>query len=460
MGKLKLNQSQEFNNETKAPQTKEKDVNGEVVETVDPQVKIIQEMNSHFRRFDRNQDEVLALLERTIESAESFDQTVRKVRKDFEARINGQLEGDELIEAFENLVFVAGSNNDDENSEEVSVALDAVVKNLPEEQRMAYFEALLRNLRRVPSDHFHMFPGFLTMLVSQIEVAIRGYTEAVTNVRPDMVLGSEDKVSIKDMQRFTTVDEVKKHIVQSKVDNVLRGSLLDWVKFFVEKLKINPKTVASTPEVVEVAQRRHCFIHNDGKASSLYLANTGAKDVELGDYLAVGPDYIREAADLLYVFLISLHCAVAGKLAGKKGEAHEEVGSFVSSTSFYLLQNQRYEVLKLIDKSNLSLGIDKVDANILKVNIWLAYKFSGEFDLVKDDIVSLDTGSIPINMRLAKAALLGDNELAADLIEAMLVTKDIKKEHIVTWPLLREVYPLYKERQASKIKAEPKEKGI
>ena len=107
--------------------------------------------------------------------------------------------------------------------------------------------------------------------------------------------------------------------------------------------------------------------------------------------------------------------------------------------------------MKLIDRSNLSLDIEKKDANVLRVNTWLAYKFSGEFDHVKDAVRALDGDEIPINMRLAKAALLDDNEYAADLIEAMLVTKDLKKEYIVTWPLLRDVYPIYKERQSRKM---------
>ena len=455
-----MKDGQKKSDDASAKVENQNELKGESTKAADPKVEIVKEMNDQFRRFDRTQDEVLALLERTIESAESFDQTVSKVRKDFEARINGELEGDEIIEAFENLVFVAGSNDDDIGSEEMSVALNAVVKNLPHEHRFAYFEALLRNLRRVPSDHLHMFPGFLTMLVSQVEVAIRGYTEAVTDKFPHMVIGSEDSIPMKDLDNFSTVDEVKRHVVQTKVDKVLRGSLQDWVNFFVDRMKIDAKKVTSSPEVIEVTQRRHCFIHNDGKASSLYLANTQSKNVELGEYLAVEPDYIRGSADLLYVFLFSLHCAVAGKLAEKNGEARDELGDFVASTSFYLLQDQRYEVLKLIDKSSLSLGIEKKDLNILKVNIWLAYKFSGDFDQVKVDIEALDSDDIPLNMRLAKAALLGDNEIAADLIDAMIVTKDIKKEHIITWPLLREVYPIYKKRQSRKTEVEPTEKGL
>lgn len=445
-----MRDSQENDHDEQPPLQEQEGLDGETVEALDPTNKIVHEMNRRFKYFDQTQDEVLSLLEKNIESAVSFGQTVAKARSDFEASINGVLEDEEIVEAFEHLVFVAGSEEGNLSSGEITAALDAVKEVLPPEQRPTYLGTLIRNLRRVPSDRVHMYPGFLTMLVSQVEVAIRGYTEAVTRQFPETVIGSEDSIAVKDLDKFTTVDEVKMNFVQNKVDKVLRGSLQDWVKFFVEKLKIDAKSVVSTPDVVEVAQRRHCFIHNDGKASGLYIANTARRDVSEGEYLAVDPEYLRKSADLLYVFLFSLHCAVAGKLAGKNRDAKNRLGQFVQITSLNLLRERRYEVLKLIDKSKLSLRIETQDASILKVNIWLAYKFSGEFEMVKDEIEKLDTREIPINIRLAKAALLDDHERAVDLIEAMLVTKDIRKEHILTWPLLREVYPVYKKRQASK----------
>lgn len=426
----------------------EKEANEQSGEESDPKVLLIEGLNTRFSHFIEEQSEVLRLLERSIESSERIDQRISKMKTDFESKINGGIDDEPLIEAFENLIVAAGGAQDGNQKDAIIAALESVNESVLPEHENAYLGSLIRNLGRMPSEHTYLFPGFLTMLVSQIEVIIRSYAEEVSKAFPSMMLGGDESISLKDLSKFTTVEEAKTYLLQSKIDNVLRGSLSDWVKFFVDKMKINPNMVASTPEVIEVTQRRHCFIHNDGRASQPYLVNTKNADVELGDYLSVSPRYVRKAADLLLVFMLSLHVSLAEKMAGKNKEAKESLSRFVGIVSFSLLQDRRYGTLKLISKSLPALRIEDSDQNILDVNIWLAYKFTNEFEAVREQVESLDTDVIPISLRLAKAALLDEHEGALKLIEAMLLTGDIEKEHILTWPLLRNVYPMYKAKHS------------
>ncbi|MDK6808391.1 hypothetical protein QP365_12565 [Corynebacterium aurimucosum] len=412
---------------------------------LDPKVLLIDSLNQSFKGFSDDQAEVLKLLDRTVESIETFEDRVVKTRKDFESRINGSLEEEDVVEAFEKFAFAAGKEPSGPVVEEVHAAMNGVFQSLPLEHRGTYLESLIRNLGRPPSEHSLMFPGFLTMLVSQVEVVIRRYAENISGVIPEAIIGQDEKITFRELIGFQTVDEVKSYWVQHVVDRVLRGSLTDWVKFFVDKIGVSSDSVVVSPEVLEVTQRRHCFIHNDGLASRQYLANTDSSQFELGEYLAVDAEYVRRAADALQTFVLSLHCAIADKLSGKNKDARNNLSSFVSMCSFYLLQDKRYEALKMIGNSIPKLRLDESNQIILDVNIWLAHKFSGSFEEVEEEIAALDSDLIPINLRLAKAALLGQHEEAIKLIDAMLLTGDIKKQHIVTWPLLSEVYPLYRE---------------
>lgn len=89
---------------------------------------------------------------------------------------------------------------------------------------------------------------------------------------------------------------------------------------------------------------------------------------------------------------------------------------------------------------------DRVEASfrlVLDTNIWLAYKFSGNFDKVRSRVTEWDVSDLGIRFQLSKAALLDQIDEAVQLVKVGLEIGDLTPSDVVSWPLLKDVYPVF-----------------
>ncbi|WP_288801788.1 hypothetical protein [uncultured Corynebacterium sp.] len=425
-------------------------------EPADPKKKFLNKLRRSFYDFSDSQFEVLRLVDQAEGMEQSFEDLVRSTETDFNSRVNGGIQEDELQDIFERWIIAARDEEDKDRSEARRMALEDVFDRMPEEQRSSYLTSLLRNVSQPEADRRHTFSALLVMLVSQVELAIRRFAEAVAEIHPESLISKDEKIDLAEVQHLETLAEIKDYVVQKKVDRVLYGSLDDWISFFESKVKIDLKNLIKSEALVEVVQRRHCLVHNGGFASRLYLKNTQLTSIKLGDRFEVDASYVRSAADHLYAFIYSLEWAIAVKVIGRSVEARRDAFGHLATVTFFLLQDRRYRTLKFLgitlqlDDRLKEKRIDDAEWLIIQVNVWLAYKLDGDFDTVRTEVEDWDVHSKPLNFRLAKAALLDQTEDALNLVQAMLISGDINKQNIVTWPLLRDVYPHYKALEAQK----------
>ena len=72
----------------------------------------------------------------------------------------------------------------------------------------------------------------------------------------------------------------------------------------------------------------------------------------------------------------------------------------------------------------------------IQINTWLAHKFDGSFDEVRDQVSDFDIMAKSKVFQLAKLALLDDHEKASSLAEAMMRDQELPRSYYLTWPLL------------------------
>ena len=333
----------------------------------------------------------------------------------------------------------------------LSEALAEVSADLPEGIEQPYVSAVLRSLRPSLGARF-LHSSLLTILVSELEMFINQLARACFEVHPG-ALGKERTLKWSEISAFDSIDEVRDHLVDESVVDLLHGSMLDWIEFFEGTFKISQIAAARTFVASEAVQRRHCIAHNAGSASRQYVERLSAfktdVNVKVGQSLEVDSAYIARAADALMLVAYSLVWALGVKLTPDKKWVPRLL-SHLSNRTMFMLQEQRYDLVRQIVSGAplASMSNDNAySALVMQVNGWIAAKEVGRFADVRADVERFDVATRDNTFKLAKLALLDQNEEGLELAVRMLRDGEIKLAHLLTWPLLRGIRQLYRTKE-------------
>jgi hypothetical protein len=72
-----------------------------------------------------------------------------------------------------------------------------------------------------------------------------------------------------------------------------------------------------------------------------------------------------------------------------------------------------------------------------QVNYWQSFKWSGEFDTVREDVEKSDFSAKKDIFQLAYAAITDDFDSFFKLLPKVLETKELKREYLLEWPLFQ-----------------------
>jgi len=324
-----------------------------------------------------------------------------------------------------------------------SEGLAEIGSELPEGVEATYIEAIVRTTRRSIGSRF-LHSSLLMILVGELEMFINQLARASFEARPTALDQGERQLTWAEISSFDSIDALRDRVVDKTVDDLLRGSLQDWVEFFESKFGINQITAARSFDAVEAVQRRHCIVHNAGHVSQQYLDKLGEKNVsvELHDLLEVDDPYVQKTADILFLVAYSLAWAIAMKV-NPDPEWRDELVSTFANRTFYLLQDRRYSLVASIGES---VPLDKMkgesgeySAFIIQVNRWIALKEAGKFELARKEVEELPVATRSDHYKLAKYALLDEKEQAHEVAQRMIRNDELSRSHMLTWPLLRGV---------------------
>lgn len=396
-----------------------------------------------FITFSSRQTDILRLIDFIDERAEEVDSATQHARELVEADL-GDLPDEDALDRLLAL-FVNGPQADDDQSfppgseerrEAISRAVAQIGDRLPDGHLPVYVRAAMKVHRKAPPGRF-LYSSMLVTLVGELEVLVNRLARAAVDKVPGILQESGRQFTWREVSAFGSLDEFRDSVVDRAVEEVLRGSISDWMDFFVKKFKLDPVSVSASLAAQEPIQRRHCIVHNGGLASTQYVEKLSAFKVDqhVGATLPVDSDYLKRAADTLYLVAIELTWKLAGKLCSTDRDRTVVFDSLAEST-YELLQSRRYECLMRLGKA---LPIERTTGRLgltLRVNTWLAFKRAGQFDAVRSQIEDEDVSSMSRIFQLAKASLLDDNAQAARIAESMLRDNELDPVSLLTWPLL------------------------
>ncbi|WP_353063918.1 hypothetical protein RBB77_22085 [Tunturibacter psychrotolerans] len=289
--------------------------------------------------------------------------------------------------------------------------------------------------------------SLLISMVSQYDAFLVAATKNLFLLKPEKIRTAERTISVKDLAKFTSIEEVLQELIEDELDEVLRGSHLSQIQWVAKKFdfQVDPKEPL-IEKFIEITERRNLCVHNEGLVSKQYKDKT--KDLtreiaplkELGEHLPINRMYLQQARDVLFETGIRTIQIAWRKI---RPDQNAEQDYLLITIIFELLVREDYTLARNISDFGSSIRGVASEVNKLKmcINRAQAYKWSGKEEESKAIVNKIDWGASSANFRLAAAVINDDYESVAKLME--IVPKDgedgIDAAGYRLWPLFKEI---------------------
>lgn len=312
-----------------------------------------------------------------------------------------------------------------------------------------YFTKMLKLFSHYRSEDIHhglLNRSILMSLVSYFEVLIADLVHAFYRIAPDAALTEDKTLTVKELKKFSTIDEALQSIISDAVDDLLRASVSDWHKFFQTRVRINMQLL--TPDWAqwnEYFQRRHIMVHAGGRVTERYLSNVdweklGAKisQPSMGDELDVEDAYLENAINAFEITGLLSCQEVWRKLVPSDITRYDNpiTGEGLLDAVYRRLLSRHWYVAERL----ATWGEEDPEASedamlVCKFNRWLCIKRQGRWTDVEGEVKAFDCSAKNRRYALVRASLLERPDEFFELLPKVLGT-DIDIKSLKEWPIL------------------------
>ena len=241
------------------------------------------------------------------------------------------------------------------------------------------------------------------------------------------------------------ISSVRRLFVDKIVATAMKGGIEDHLRFFKESKGFNinfQEFFPSLNALKEVMFHRDVVVHCDGIASQRHCEKMQgickAEDVpKQGMKIRTDLRYVFNAWDIVYAAgcLMSYLCCRRLTDTIKAQGLEDEIGGDLVEVSFNALVEQRYAAVQMLIEPLLKCT-DKMDIKTklaLRVNLALAYKYSGQQKKYVEIINDSDWDSREENYRAIIAVLRGNFKKAYDLIKKLCKEDPNYLNYVYEW---------------------------
>jgi hypothetical protein len=252
-------------------------------------------------------------------------------------------------------------------------------------------------------------------------------------------IGTREKVfSLQDLRELGSIEDARKSLIDSAVENILRGSFEDWLKFLREQVKLSLGYL-STDHLVEIFQRRNLLIHNAAVVNSIYVSRVAAplrEKWKVGERIAVPRHYLGNAIALVELnFLL-----IAAELWKKLEPGNQRRSDLLVEINFDHLLAERWEIAegRSLFVKNDKQALERSQL-IGQVNYWQTFKWSNRSEEVRPEIEKADFSAKEPLFQLALAALRDDLDKLFEILPEVLDSKKLSLDELDRWPIFRAI---------------------
>lgn len=285
-----------------------------------------------------------------------------------------------------------------------------------------------------------LYKNSLIGLLSTVEWFFSQILHFYYDKYPDAAGIKSKTLTLDDLKTFGSIKDAEEYLIESKIEEILRGSIKDWFKILKDDIKLGVGYKDKyEEELIEIYQRRNLLVHNGGIVNSIYLSkisDTYKEGLKIGDKIEVSKKYLENAIGKLELVFILIACELWKKLK----DDDDERAYILMNLGYKFLQDKNWDVSEC---ANYFLCGDKkmpiASRTAAQLNVWLCKKESGKYDEIKKEVEGIDFSDKSLIFQVALAALKGDKDFFFEHLPQVLRTEELSPNDLFEFPILREM---------------------
>ncbi len=366
-----------------------------------------------------------AIIEDTLKNNNELEEDEKEKYIEYQAKVKK-----DLADIYTEIPEVKINREDKDKDESFSITIAASNKEVS------------KHMKNVEKNHSHielLYTNSLISSLSSVEWFFSQLLHFFYNEHPDSAGVQKRTLTLSDLKVFGSIEEAEKHLIDTKIDEILRGNFESWIILMKTELKLGLGYLDEMlDELTEIYQRRNLFVHNGGIVNSIYLAKVKSQyreNIENGQKLKVTKDYLDKTICKLQKAFILIGAELWKKLAPEDASRGNILGDIVYENVLH----SRWEICEglcyFIMKDALTSPVDKV---IAQINFWLAKKATGNYSSIKKEIDKIDYSDKKEIFQLGLYALRGETEKLIEILPIVLETNQTNIERLEEFPILKE----------------------
>lgn len=279
-------------------------------------------------------------------------------------------------------------------------------------------------------------------LISVYDAYLSNLLRAVFNSHEELVFNSDREIKFSDLVKLGSIEEAKKQIIDTDVENVLRRSHHEQFEWMEKNFKMPlRKDLEVWPEFVELCERRNLLTHTGGVVSRQYLKNCenhGHKGAgKLDEKLETKAEYFRKAVMIVSEIGLKLgHVLWRKFVPADREEADEEL----NQQALDLIVQRQYHLAERL----LQLGTEtftKHPSDLVRrmmiVNRANALRLAKMKEKSLEILDKEDWSATATKFQICVAAVRDDQERLYELMRKEGQTGEVKADQYRQWPVFR-----------------------
>jgi hypothetical protein len=290
--------------------------------------------------------------------------------------------------------------------------------------------------------HAALPKAILLSLVSTFDSFFAEIIRFFLSVHPERYTSSDRQISMKEVLTKKSIEEVIEHIIGEEINDLMRGSHTEQVKFVEEILKV--KIIGHYerwPNFVEIFERRNLVAHGNLIVNTTYLKRckeaklTDIDKFEIGATLTLGPGYLNKALDILIEFGVLLVFTLWKKhIPDSDEKAFEHLGR----VAYDFIVKKRPRLAKnllefALYKQNKTCS-EKI-RKMMTINLANANKKLKKDDECKRILDGTDWSAANNEFQICIASLRGDTRRVVELMPSVAASGVVTASEFREWPV-------------------------
>lgn len=289
---------------------------------------------------------------------------------------------------------------------------------------------------------------FYTHLVTEVDFMLTRIFQASFTLKEDFLKSSGKTISVEEVLRASSIQEIKERIISKESESFTRGNLREKMDMFNQRFSVDCKRFLTELDLYrELFEIRNCIVHNDAIPSDLYNREFKQMPNRIGcissddGRFVISPNFFSESIEKLSTMLMLTILTLLYKIFNSEKEMGQ-IDGFLNERAVQLISNQLEVCAIPILETRLD-GSPKFLSDqhfkMCTINLAQSYKWSGQEDKCKQLIKKIDWSSTSIEYKICVAALSEDYDFVFESLETFGKHIGIDKIGFEEWPIFKKL---------------------